>query len=924
MVAADSELPPQSQLPLDGSSFVGRHHELAELQQRFAAGERLVTLVGAPGIGKTRLALRYAEQIDQALFVDLSSAETLADVCGSLGSRLGILFSDDTDLVEHLGRAFSARGPSLCVLDNFEQLLNQAAGALERWLAAAPELQLLVTSRERLKVPGESLLDLSPLPLPEEDADVEQVADAQAVQLLLDRAPRLRLTSSNSQTLVKLVRELDGLPLAIELAAARLGVMDPVQLLARLGQRLDLLSRSDPSTGPSSDSSRRRATLRAALDWSWEALTEAEQRALSAASVFRGGFSLEAFEGIAGADLGASTHPLDVLQSLCEKSLIRTITAADRQLSTRFMLFESVRAYAADQLKDGGATTRRHAQYFTAACGERLKELEGNSERPGTKAEDFVALEWLAAELNNILLAGETLITSTSSADIQQRLYLALGAGAVLSRRGPPARYLSLIEAAIHHASYIAAPPALVARAELERARMLQRLGRMAEARDGLQSALDRLAETQDAQLLADLKTELGVLEQASGNLDAAEQAFRSALELLEPAQRGARARALAGLGLLRHSQGRLDEAFAGYDAALVLAKGAGAHALEASLCRDLGTLRMQQRRFEEAREYFKRALDLHRTHDAESLSDGTLVGIIEGNLGILEQELGQFEAAAKHFRRGLRAVRRAGSLLLEGHLLGYFGALRHERARQLGDTEEIDSAREHYKSSLLILRGIGDRRQEGVFSAALGALEAEQGRLAAAREAFSSATEVLEPLGDAGLVLALELHRAHLDLALARDAKPKEQAALRASADSRLAAALAPQHTTLLSQSDDARFALRLLQLSLSHDAVVFRGESGLLDLPGSEQMDLSARQPLRRIVAALIEQRLTGPGVSLSQDQLIEAGWPGERMTPFAAQNRLKVALSTLRKLGLRELLLRDEQGYLLDPGVPARIEA
>lgn len=919
MVAADSDLPPQSQLPLDGSSFVGRHAELSELTRRFSTGERLVTLVGAPGIGKTRLALRYAEQLPQALFVDLSSAETLADVCGSLGSRLGILFSDDTDLVDHLGRAFAARGPSLCVLDNFEQLLTQAGAALERWLSAAPDLQLLVTSRERLKLAPESVLEIHPLPIPDLDVDVELIAEAEAVQLLLDRAPRLRLTSSNAQTLSKLVRELDGLPLAIELAAARLGVMDPVQLLARLGQRLDLLGRS----GPPSESSRRQATLRAALDWSWEALSDAEKRALSAASVFRGGFSLEAFEGIAGEELGPANLAVDVLQSLCERSLIRTITTSDRQLSTRFMLFESVRAYASEQLKDGGATTRRHAQFFTTACGERLRELEGNSERPGAKAEDFVALEWLAAELENVLLAGETLITSTSSADIQQRLYLALGAGAVLSRRGPPARYLALIEAAIHHASYTSAPPALVARAELERARMLQRLGRMAEARDGLQSALARLAETQDAQLLADLHTELGVLEQASGNLEAAEQAFNSSLSLLEPAQRGARARALAGLGLLRHSQGRLEEAFSGYDQALVLARGAGAHALEASLCRDLGTLRLQQRRFDEAREYFRRALDLHRTHDAESLSDGTLVGIIEGNLGILEQELGHFEPAAKHFRRGLRAVRRAGSLLLEGHLLGYFGALRHERARQLGDAEEIERAREHYKSSLLILRGIGDRRQEGVFSAALGALEAEQGRLEAAREAFESASEVLEPLGDAGLVLALDLHRAHLELALARDATPKEQIALRASADARLASAQAPQRAEVLSQSDDARFALRLLQLSLSHDAVSFQGASGLLDLPGSEQVDLSARQPLRRIVIALIEQRLTQPGASLSQDQLIEAGWPGERMTPFAAQNRLKVALSTLRKLGLRELLLRDELGYHLDPGVPARIE-
>jgi len=285
-----------------------------------------------------------------------------------------------------------------------------------------------------------------------------------------------------------------------------------------------------------------------------------------------------------------------------------------------------------------------------------------------------------------------------------------------------------------------------------------------------------------------------------------------------------------------------------------------------------------------------------------------------------LSQEQGAYREARTHFEHAERKLSRAGARLLEAHVRGYAGALHHE----LG---ELDLACAAYARALRVLHEVGDRRSEGLFLAALGGADAARGRTAAAREAFASAEKLLAEVGDPGLVEALELHRGFLALASSAQAQARGDAAQSHAERSRALALSRRARERLdsgaLAHSDDARFALRLLERALRSEAWIFNVGRSALAPPGEATIDLSSRPQLVRIVRALAEQRMTLPGVALSQDELLAYAWPGERMTADAAANRMKVALSTLRKLGLRSLIQRTEEGYLLDPLSPFVLE-
>ncbi len=226
------------------------------------------------------------------------------------------------------------------------------------------------------------------------------------------------------------------------------------------------------------------------------------------------------------------------------------------------------------------------------------------------------------------------------------------------------------------------------------------------------------------------------------------------------------------------------------------------------------------------------------------------------------------------------------------------------------------------------MLHDVGDVRLEGLFSAALGGADAARGRSEAAGEAFATSERLLKEVGDPGLLEALELHRGFL--ALAKSARAQARGELVASHEERSRAlelsrrARERLDSGELAHSDDARFALRLLERALRSEAWLFDLARGALTPPGEAAIDLSARPQLLRIARALAEQRVAAPGVALSQDNLLAHAWPGEKMTADAAANRMKVALSTLRKLGLRALIQRTDSGYLLDPRTPFVIEA
>jgi predicted ATPase len=896
--------------PSPPTTFVGRSAELSALRGlMLEGGARLVTILGPPGMGKTRLALRYAEEFSaraasgSSWFVDLAAARTLEELCASVSSQLGVGFAETGDMVVRIAHALAARGEILVVLDNFEQLVQDGANAIATWLALAPEVRFLITSREVLRVMGETPYELGPLPLPSMDGLTSELArSTSAVELLLDRAPGLELTDDNARLLTEILTSLEGIPLAIELCAARLGALGAAGVLSRMHDRLDLLNRGARDVDP------RQKTLRGAIDWSWELLSPDERLGLCACSVFAQSFDAASFEHVCTGLFEAPT--LEVLQSLREKSLLRALPDATRSTSLRLGIYESIRAYAAEKLDESAIATvltERHAQYFA----ER-----GYREALATpSARGREALRWLSLESDNLRAAYGRLGDTPEHARLRAELVLAVEP--VLSLRGPFDRYRQMLEEVVSRDKNAVLDPELTARVARARARALRQRGLLEDSVAELERARRVSQRAVVPGLDAELLVDCGEVEQERGRFEEAGQRYREALLVAGPqADLHVRARAHAGLGLLCHSQGKLDEAFALYEQALAEALGSGDLRLEAGLCKDIGSLRLQQARLDEAREHYGRAVTL-----LEELEDPILAGIVEGNLAILAQEQGAYAEARQHFENAERKLSRAGARLLEAHVRGYLGALHHE----LG---ELDLACAAYARALRVLREVGDRRLEGLFLAALGGADAARGRTAAAREAFSAAEKLLAEVGDPGLVEALELHRGFLALASSAQAQARGDAAASHAERSRALELSRRARERLdsgaLAHSDDARFALRLLERALRSEAWVFNVARAALVPPDEAVIDLSSRPQLVRIVRALAEQRVSAPGVALGQDELLAYAWPGERMTSEAGTNRMKVALSTLRKLGLRSLIQRTDDGYLLDPLSPFVLEA
>lgn len=860
-------------------------------------------------MGKTRVALRCAEELRLGApaggcwFVDLSSARNLEELCASVGAQLGVGLAGSGDLVPRIAHALEARGPMLLVLDNFEQLVPDGANAVATWLALAPEARFLVTSREKLRVTGESPFELGALPVPELDGvNSLRLRDMSAVQLLLARAPGITLSDDNARALAEILISVEGIPLAIELCAARLSTLGVAGVLSRLHARLDLMSLGARNAEP------RQRTLRGAIDGSWESLSADERLALAACSVFAQGFEAGAYEFVCQGLL--ETSALDVLQALRDKSLLRAFPDDALAFELRLGMYESIRAYAAEKLAETSHSVdvcRRHGQYF----GERgeLRALATQGEQASA------ALRWLSLETENLRAAYERLGEERERGAYRSSAQLLLALQPMLSQRGPFERYRQMLDE-IARRGADGLDPVVAARVCRARAHELRQRGLLEDSALELTRARGFSERADSPELDAELLVDCGEVEQERGRFDEARSFYDEALQRIEPrGEPHARARAHAGLGLLCHSQGKLEEALSFYERAMLDARKSRDLRLEAGLCKDIGSLRLQQARLAEARDLYARAIAL-----LEELDDPILSGVVEANLAIIAQEQSQYTEARQHFESAERKLSRAGARLLEAHVRGYRGALHHE----LG---ELDQASVAYGRALRVLHEVGDVRLEGLFLAALGGVEAARDRTEAATEAFAAAEKLLLEVGDPGLLEALELHRGFLYLAASNraqhlgDAQHGEAERARASDLSRRARLR--QDSGELAHSDDARFALRLLERALRTDVWLLDPARGALTPPSGAAIDLGSRPQLLRIVRALSEQRIAAPGVALPQDELVALGWPDEKIAADAATNRMQVALSTLRKLGLRSLIQRTGEGYLLDPLVPLIIE-
>jgi predicted ATPase/class 3 adenylate cyclase len=393
-------------LPEEPSAFVGRDIELRGVGERLAdESVRLLTLTGPGGIGKTRLALRAAAAEKHRFeggvwFVDLSPARDSGSALGAIARAIGLTETRDESLVHGLCERLREQ-QVLLLLDNFEQVTAAAPAAVEL-LHGCRRLKLLVTSREPLHVRGEHLFAVPSLSLPGDarrQASADQLERFEAIQLFVARAQEVRpefvLTNDNADAVLEICRRLDGLPLAIELATARINLFSPEALRDRLGSRLKLL-RSGARDLPE-----RQQTLRATIEWSYQLLEPHEQRLLELLSVFSG-ISFEAAEAVVdGVDelRAADVDTLDGLGLLVDKSLVRQSDLGAGE--PRLVMLETIREYAAERLDErpelGAAARRAHAAYFADFARRHWGDLTGDRRD--------VALAALGAELQNLRLA---------------------------------------------------------------------------------------------------------------------------------------------------------------------------------------------------------------------------------------------------------------------------------------------------------------------------------------------------------------------------------------------------------------------------------------------------------------------------------------------------------------------------------------
>jgi len=369
--------------PAPLTELIGRDRELAAvdtLLQR--ASVRLVTLIGPGGIGKSRLAIdlarRAQERGEEAAFVDLTPVHDPALVPNVIAEALGVLDTGDLPIADKLKTALRPRR-MLVVLDNFEQVLP-AAPALTTLLSAAPDVTLLVTSRTLLRVSGEHAVEVGPLALPRAvGAHDVSVADAASVALFVERARAVKadfeVTPANVDAIAAICVALDGVPLALELAAARSRMLTPAAMLARLDRRLALLD------GGARDLPVRQRTLRSTIDWSTQLLDDAEKRLLAQLGVFAGAFSLDAVEFVASESSGPDVEPLVGLGILVDNSLVRE---EDRGGRPYFSLLATVREYALERLEAAGEldeTRARHAKYFVSLARSLEPSLKDGGQR---------------------------------------------------------------------------------------------------------------------------------------------------------------------------------------------------------------------------------------------------------------------------------------------------------------------------------------------------------------------------------------------------------------------------------------------------------------------------------------------------------------------------------------------------------------
>ena len=694
---------PPDNLPLELSSFIGREKEVAQVQGLLGGDTRLLTLCGSGGCGKTRLALAVAQEAveefeDGVWWVALASLSDPELLPGTLASSLGVREAPDRSLTELLVEHLGSR-KTLVVLDNCEHLVQECADLAGTLLRACPELEILATSREPLRVAGEATWNVPSLSLPDsvDDSPPGELGRYGAVHLFVERAREVDagfgLTERNASVVVNLCRKLDGIPLAIELAAARVRVLTVEQISQRLEDPLNLLTTGSRTATP------RHQTLRAALEWSFELLGEQERELLGHLSVFAGGWDLEAAEAVGAEEPAEAGLVLDLLSALVDKSLVGVDEHAE--VALRYKMLEPVRQYALERLVESGEaeeTRRRHAAYFVSLAEEA---------RPNLRAAPQV--EWLERleKDNGNLRSAFSWVLSADDLPTAARLGWALYLFWWIHNYQPEGRRWT--------------EPVFLRRNELPprlRIRAIVVFGAMVYGHGDIE-VLKRFAEE-----LVEISREVGGDALAEANTHLA-------------------------YGIVATDRGDFASAREHLEKSLPLFREVGEDGFVAQIHTMFGTVLHLEGDHEGARRRFEEGLTL-----ARSIGDRMSIHIALFNLAQLALAGGDYDTAARRFAEGIASsleIRDQGNIahILEG--LGAVAGARGEAvrsARLLGASEALISAiglrgHPYYQQGRNLYErinaGVRSMLGEAAYEAAL-----EEGRAMAPEQAIEFAVEAL------------------------------------------------------------------------------------------------------------------------------------------------------------------------------------
>jgi len=752
----------RTNLPAPVASFVGRQAELKDLAQRFEGGSRMVTVLGPGGTGKTTLACRFGAlhglDFEGGVWLcQLEGARDLPSLCLAVASALEVELGS-AEPVARIADALEARGRILVVFDNFEQVVDAAAATLGVWLEKCSGLSALATSRIPLHIAGEALLGLEPLGVaPAGALSLAELAEVPAVRLFCDRAQAARpdfvLDPANVKDVSAIVEELDGLPLAIELAAARVRMLPPRTIRERLGRRFDVLK------GKRRDVTDRQATLRGAIDWSWDLLQPWERAAFAQCSVFAGGFTLEAAEAILDLDAWPEAPwPEDAVEALVDQSLVRALPPSPHGGYARYGMLASLQAYADEKLKeegsvrfaDGASATgegplttawERHGNFY-AQLGEQdfLDSLDraGGLERRWQLREEQSNLRVAAARA--IARGDSDLAASTTSAVL-----------AVLRLDGPFSGGVDLASRALGMDTVASR---LRIRLLVDRAGLALGSGDPDGAEADLGAALSLCRESGDRGLEGRVLWVLASAAKARGAFGEAQSLYDEALVILrELGDHQGVGTCLAALADMLRRQGLVVRARQVYQQALAINRDVGNRRVEGICLGQLALLEFEQGNKGKAQDGLEGALAIHR-----EVGDRRSEGTVLNNLSLLHLQEGRSDEARILLGEGLSLSLELGSLRNIALLRGNLGDLSLREG-------QLVEAREQLEEATRLARRLGFREAEGAFSASLGEEARLRGDLEAAGQLLDFALTLLREAGDR-LELAKALcRRGHLDL---------------------------------------------------------------------------------------------------------------------------------------------------------------